>query len=95
MYYLYILAQLTRRLTLWATLRSMLLTKAELAELTGYQRPSAIRRWLINEGVKFLLGADGWPKVHEEEVERLMVGGRTKRRSRPDIEALRNWQSET
>ncbi|MGH8651514.1 MAG: DUF4224 domain-containing protein [Gammaproteobacteria bacterium] len=73
----------------------MLLTKAQLAELTGYQRPSAIRRWLIDEGIKFLLGADGWPKVHEEEVERLMVGGRTKRRSQPDVEALRNWQSET
>ncbi|MGH8644229.1 MAG: DUF4224 domain-containing protein [Gammaproteobacteria bacterium] len=37
----------------------MLLTRAQLAELTGYQRPSAIRRWLINEGIKFLLGADG------------------------------------
>lgn len=92
---LYTYAYMTCPLAVWDTSCSMLLTKAQLAELTGYQRPSAIRRWLISEGIKFLLGADGWPRVHEEEVERLMVGGKTKRGSQPDVDGLRNYQMET
>jgi hypothetical protein len=89
------IAYVTSLLTPRVASCSMLLTKAQLAELSGYQRPSAVRRWLISEGIKFLLGADGWPRVHEQEVERFLVGGRAKRVREPDADGLRRYQSET
>ncbi|OLU25445.1 hypothetical protein BVH03_17455 [Pseudomonas sp. PA15(2017)] len=41
----------------------MLLTQAEVIELTGYQRPSAQIRWLDSHKVPYLIGGDGRPKV--------------------------------
>jgi hypothetical protein len=41
----------------------MLLTPQELAELTGYQKPSAQMRWLEAQRITFLVGGDGRPKV--------------------------------
>lgn len=35
----------------------------ELKRLTGLERPSAIRRYLIKERIPFMVGADGWPRV--------------------------------
>ncbi|PLX61147.1 DUF4224 domain-containing protein [Sedimenticola selenatireducens] len=41
----------------------MFLSKKELQELTGYQRPSAQIRWLSRNGYRSAVGADGCPKV--------------------------------
>jgi hypothetical protein len=39
------------------------LTPDELADLSGLERPSAIKRWLADNRMPFLEGADGWPRV--------------------------------
>lgn len=50
----------------------MLLTPQELAELTGYQKPSAQMRWLTAQRIPYLMGGDGKPKVLRDPlVERL------------------------
>lgn len=41
----------------------MFLTDEALAQLTGLQRPSAMRRWLEREGIPFVVAADGKPRV--------------------------------
>ena len=41
----------------------MFLTAAELADLTGYVRPSAQVRWLRANGYRFEIGGDGLRKV--------------------------------
>lgn len=41
----------------------MFLSDAELRELTGYQKPSAQKRWLEAQAIAFLVGGDGLPKV--------------------------------
>lgn len=35
----------------------------ELKRLTGLMRPSAIKRYLDDEGIPYMIGADGWPRV--------------------------------
>ena len=42
---------------------SYLLTRDELRDLTGYQRPSDIARWLGEQGWVYVFGADDWPRV--------------------------------
>ena len=46
-----------------APAESLLLTPAEVADLTGYVKPSAQTRWLSETGIPFLVGGDGKPKV--------------------------------
>ncbi len=41
----------------------MFLSDVELRELSGYQKPSAQMRWLDAQGIAFLVGGDGLPKV--------------------------------
>ena len=41
----------------------MFLTPQEVAELTGYQKPSAQIKWLTAERFGFVIGGDGHPKV--------------------------------
>ncbi len=74
-------------------LNPVLLSREQLVELTGYRRPSAMRRWLICEGIKFLIGADGWPKVHEAEIELILTKSEKRRaHGHPDSETLEKWQ---
>jgi hypothetical protein len=47
----------------------MFLTADELAEWTGYKRPSAQMRWLRDNGLPFMVGGDGLPKVLRRAVE--------------------------
>lgn len=35
----------------------------DLKTLTGLLRPHAIRRYLDDEGIPYMIGADGWPRV--------------------------------
>ena len=39
--------------------RAMFLKAEDLTELTGYVRPSAQRRWLTRNGIRFWVRADG------------------------------------
>lgn len=41
----------------------MLLTPQEVADLTGYRKPSAQIRWLDAQQIPYLIGGDGQPKV--------------------------------
>ena len=46
----------------------MFLTPEEVADLTGYQKPSAQMRWLTAEKFGFVVGGDGHPKVLRDVV---------------------------
>ena len=46
----------------------MFLTPKEVADLTGYQKPSAQMRWLTAEKFGFVVGGDGHPKVLRDVV---------------------------
>lgn len=50
----------------------MFLTRENLIELTGRERPTAIARWLTREGFPFVVGMDGWPRVLVSVVEARM-----------------------
>ena len=41
----------------------MLLTPEEVADLTGYRKPSAQIHWLEAQQIPYLVGGDGRPKV--------------------------------
>ena len=69
---------------------NMFLTRDELADLTERKQRRKVIEWLIENGYKFDLAADGWPKVLRAAVEaKLMtVGGkRTNRKTEPDFSA--------
>lgn len=53
---------------------SLLLTTDEVADLTGYQKPTAQVRWLLDNGLPYLLGGDGKPKVLRSLVVRRLGG---------------------
>ena len=46
----------------------MFMTPDEVAELTGYKKPSAQIKWLTAEKFGFVVGGDGHPKVLREVV---------------------------
>lgn len=46
----------------------MFLTPQEVADLTGYQKPSAQIRWLDGERFGYVIGGDGQPKVLRDVV---------------------------
>ena len=52
----------------------MILAIKTLAEITGLQRPSAVRRWLDRERIPYVVGADGWPRVLEAIMMQRMGG---------------------
>jgi len=41
----------------------MFLNQQELHELTGYKRPSSMRRWLGENGYRYDVARDGYPRV--------------------------------
>lgn len=49
----------------------MVLSNQQLIALSGRQRPRAVRRWLDQQRIPYLVSADGWPRVLEQ-----VVGGR-------------------
>ncbi len=68
----------------------MILSDAELAELTGFVRPSKQAEWLRANGFIFRLGADGHPKVLTAHVHKIMGAGAPEGRQRtePDFSKL-------
>jgi hypothetical protein len=67
----------------------MFLTTGELAELTGYRRPSAQIRWLRAHGWRFIVNAQRRPIIDRGFYERRMLGeNSTSERVEPNFEAL-------
>ena len=54
----------------------MFLSADEVRELTGRTRASAQVRWLAGNGLRFVLGADGRPRVLRAEVEGRLLSKR-------------------
>lgn len=61
----------------------------ELKRITGLQRPSAIKRYLIQQRIPFIVGADGWPRVLSVIIAERM-GGSIPSSSREPQLRLRN-----
>lgn len=62
----------------------MFLTKDEVAELTGYKKPSAQIRWLQEQKFGFVVGGDGIPKVLSQVVIS-RLGGQTTQKKSPEL----------
>lgn len=65
-----------------------LMTTEELANLTGFVRPSKQIEWLRAEGFTFRVGADGHPKVATEHCLKLLGAAESGRRKTEP-----NWSS--
>lgn len=57
----------------------MFLKPNDIAELTGRKRTALQARWLVEHGFRFMVGADGKPKVLIGEVDFHMNHAKTER----------------
>lgn len=62
----------------------MFLTKKEVAELSGYRKPSAQIKWLRVEQFGFVVGGDGHPKVLRQVVLN-RLGGQVEHKKSPEL----------
>lgn len=62
-----------------------LLTSDEVMDLSGYSKPSAQNRWLEQNGLPFLIGGDGRPKVLRNVVERRLGAEPTVKAREPQL----------
>lgn len=62
----------------------MFLTSDQLKELTGYKKPALQRRWLLENGYRFDVRADGRPSVLAEQVQARQRVRRAERATHPD-----------
>ena len=68
-----------------------LATRQDLRDLTGYRRPSRIAAMLGRLHVPYVLGRDGWPRVAQAQVDRLLDPRRPQRDDEPDFTALATY----
>lgn len=66
-----------------------ILTKPEIQELTGCRQRAACIRVLAENGIPYVMAADGWPRIHSDA----LTGGnvvslRTRRDQEPDLGVL-------
>ena len=52
---------------------SLCLTRAELREISGRTKRSAIERWLKASSIPYFADADGWPKVLRSSLDRQQI----------------------
>lgn len=65
-----------------------------LQQLSGAKRKSRVAAWLRQQGVRYTLGVDRWPRVAEAELKQLLVSGeREKRHARHNFGALADLQA--
>jgi hypothetical protein len=64
------------------------LSAAELIELCGRKRSSSQIAWLAAQGLRFVCGADGRPRVLRAEVEGRLLSKRPAREPRLRVGAL-------
>lgn len=73
----------------------MLLTHQQLQELSGYKTRRCQIKWLALNGVRYLVGADGHPRVLIDHIASLL-GAKTHEapsiRTRPNLDALEQYQ---
>ena len=63
----------------------MFLTAEEVADLTGYRKPSAQLKWLEAERYGYAIGGDGHPKVLREVVISRLGGIQSKKGPQPRL----------
>ena len=70
----------------------MILSKADIKEITGFVKAKKQIEWLSKNNISYLIGGDTYPKVLVAEIERVMLQGHSssKRNSEPDFEALKD-----
>lgn len=69
---------------------SLFLTRDELFDLTERKQRAKVAEWLVTNGYKFELAADGWPKVLRAALEAKLMpasGRRTITKNQPDFSA--------
>lgn len=67
----------------------LVLTRAELKDLSGWKQKSKITQWLIREGYAFSMGPKDWPRVLRHELERRPSSVvQSTKRVEPNIKAL-------
>lgn len=67
---------------------SLTLSRLDLQELSGRQRPDAIRRWLDAQRIPYLDGADGWPRVLSAIIQARMGSSTAPAPERPRLKLL-------
>lgn len=67
----------------------MFLTADEIEALTGYKKPKLQRRWLLDNGYRFEVRADGRPAVLASAVTARLDARARKPAAEPNWEALR------
>ena len=65
-----------------------LATRQDLCDLTGRKRRGAVADHLRQLGVRYVLGADGWPRVAQAEIDRLLGPAGATQGKEPDFKAL-------
>ena len=69
----------------------IVMTKDEVKGLTGYRRKMEQIKWLRENGIVFLIGADGHPRVGNVEVENKLTDSNIsvkKKAAQPNFEGL-------
>ncbi|HEV2917571.1 MAG TPA: DUF4224 domain-containing protein [Candidatus Babeliales bacterium] len=69
----------------------MFLSQEDIQELTGYKKTALQIKWLRSNGFKFMIGADGRPRLLLSQLEALLgaqVKSITKRRVEPNFTKL-------
>lgn len=69
---------------------SLFLTRDELMDLTERKQRAKVAEWLTENGYRFDVAADGWPKVLRSALESRLASSRSKRQSarhEPDFSA--------
>ena len=65
---------------------SLFLSRDDLRELSGRHQRRKVTEWLRENGYRFDVAADGWPKVLAAAVEaRLMPSARKRKPTEPDF----------
>jgi hypothetical protein len=67
---------------------TLCLDRDELVSLTGRKQPKRMCRWLADNGWKFVVGADGLPKVDREYYRQRLATPEPEKRRRPRLERL-------
>lgn len=54
----------------------MIIDFADLQRLSGREKPTAVKRWLQNQRINFMLNADGNPVTTEKALNDALLRGR-------------------
>jgi hypothetical protein len=68
---------------------SLCLSRSELRELSGYRQRSKVVHWLVKNGFRPKVGADGWPRVDRKLYERVMSGGMQRVGAEPNFDLVK------